>query len=164
MFFFNRSKRNKQTKLDKISKNKQEIIKELNEKSLQILAKKEDLELAIIASLEQQIELTGENEYLRKLKEKLNELNKLSALTLFKNQQFETEFKYVKKMFSEQFEALNNEEINICAYFRLGFNTKEISVLERIDLNQIRFYKTCIKRKLNLQTQASLKDFLIFEE
>ena len=70
----------------------------------------------------------------------------------------------MKKNFSERNLDLNSFEIKLCAYFRLGLNTKEISAIEEMDLNEIIRCKTAIRRKLNLNDSESLKDYYVYPQ
>jgi hypothetical protein len=70
----------------------------------------------------------------------------------------------LKKNFSERNLDLNSFEIKLCAYFRLGLNTKEISAIEEMDLNEIIRCKTAIRRKLNLNDSESLKDYYVYPQ
>ena len=143
---------------------KNELVMELNEFSVTILMKKRHLELSILEKLEQQISKTGKNNFLMELKNDIQSLHKLDFGKKIEDSQLKSELSYLENILLERFDELDARELKLCAYFRLGFNTKEISVIEGIDLNEVRFYKTAIRRKLNIDSKTSLKDFLIFEE
>jgi DNA-binding CsgD family transcriptional regulator len=148
----------------KNARKKQELILELNEFSLSILKKKRQLESVMLDKLEQQILLTEKNSFLADLKNDIQSLHKLDFGKKIEDSQLRSEVSYLENILTERFDELDARELMLCAYFRLGFNTKEISVIEGIDLNEVRFYKTTIRRKLNIDSKTSLKDFLIFEE
>lgn len=109
--------------------------------------------------MQQDIAPDVDKEYLNQLIKRQGELNKLIDSLLVDNELFKKEFHYLKKNFSERNLDLNSFEIKLCAYFRLGLNTKEISAIEEMDLNEVRLNKTVIRRKLNLNDSESLKDY-----
>ncbi len=113
--------------------------------------------------MQQDIATDVDKEYLNQLIKRQGELNKLIDSLLVDNELFEKEFHYLKKNFCQRNLDLNSFEIKLCAYFRLGLNTKEISAIEEMDLNEVRLNKTVIRRKLNLNDSESLKDYLVFE-
>lgn len=147
-----------------IALKKAELVMELNEFSLSILMKKKHLEVLVLEKLEQQISKSGMNSFLMDLKNDIQLLHKLDFGKKIEDSQLKSEVSYLENILADKFDELNAKEIKLCAYFRLGFNTKEISVIEGIDLNEVRLYKTAIRRKLNIDSKTSLKDFLIFEE
>jgi DNA-binding CsgD family transcriptional regulator len=143
---------------------KAELVTELNEFSLSILIKKKQLELLILEKLEQKIALTERNSFLADLKKDIQSLHRLDFGKKIEESQLKNEVNYLENILTERFDELDVRELKLCAYFRLGFNTKEISVIEGLDLNDVRLFKTVIRRKLNIDSKTSLKDFLIFEE
>ena len=147
-----------------IAYKKEELVMELNEFSLSILMKKRHLEILVLEKLEQQISKTGMNSFLMDLKNDIQLLHKLDFGKKIEDSQLRSEVSYLENILTERFDELDARELKLCAYFRLGFNTKEISVIEGIDLNEVRLFKTAIRRKLNIDAKTSLKDFLIFEE
>lgn len=142
---------------------KLQIVKELNEKSLVILTKKKIIENRILQKIEDQLRLKNKNDILLELKCEILELQKLDFEKKIEETQLKNEIVYLKQILSKKNNTLNDKELRFCAYFRLGFNTKEISTIERYDLNEVRLYKTVIRRKLNLNDSESLKDYLVFE-
>jgi DNA-binding CsgD family transcriptional regulator len=147
-----------------IAYKKEELVMELNEFSLSILMKKRHLEILVLEKLEQQISKTGMNNFLMELKNDIQSLHKLDFGKKIEDSQLRSEVSYLENILSERYDELDTRELKLCAYFRLGFNTKEISVIEGINLNEVRLYKSAIRRKLNIDSKTSLKDFLIFEE
>lgn len=137
---------------------------ELNEISLSLLKKKKQLEILIIERLEQEIFLSENKDFLVDLKKEIQNLNNLDYAKKVEASQLKSEVNYLENVLTERFEELDKNEIKFCAYFRLGFSSKEISIIEDIDLNDVRFHKSVIRRKLNLNSKTSLKDYLIFEE
>lgn len=147
-----------------IALKKGELVMELNEFSLSILMKKKHLEVLVLEKLDQQISKTGMNSFLLDLKNDIQSLHKLDFGKKIEDSQLRSEVNYLENVLRERFDELDVKELKLCAYFRLGFNTKEISVIEGLDLNDVRLYKTAIRRKLNIDSKTSLKDFLIFKE
>lgn len=147
-----------------IAYKKEELVMELNEFSLSILMKKRHLEILVLEKLEQQISKSGMNSFLMDLKNDIQLLHKLDFGKKIEDSQLRSEVSYLENILSDRFDELDTRELKLCAYFRLGFNTKEISVIEGIDLNEVRLFKTAIRRKLNIDSKTSLKDFLVFEE
>jgi DNA-binding CsgD family transcriptional regulator len=140
------------------------LIKELNDESLKILTNKHAFELIILERIEQELGLVINYDFLIDLKKYMWELHQMDLKVKLKKGEIESEFNYIKDVFNNKNEFLDELEIKLCAYFRLGFSSKEIAVIERIELNEVRFYKACIRRKLNLSTSTSLRDYLVFEE
>lgn len=142
---------------------KLEIIKELNENSLMILSKKKIIEQRILQKIEDELYQKDKNDFLLELKQEIFALQKLDFVKKIDETQLKNEIVYLKQILTKKNTTLNEKEFRFCAYFRLGFNTKEISTIESFDLNEVRLYKTVIRRKLNLNDSESLKDYLVFE-
>ena len=147
-----------------IAYKKGELVMELNEFSLSILMKKKQLEVLILDKLDHQISLTERNGFLKDLKKDMQSLHKLDFGKKIEDSQLRSEVSYLESIMTERFDELDARELKLCAYFRLGFKTKEISVIEGIDLDKVRLFKSSIRRKLNLDSKTSLKDFLVFKE
>ncbi|SIQ69486.1 Tetratricopeptide repeat-containing protein [Chryseobacterium sp. RU37D] len=58
------------------------------------------------------------------------------------------------------FPFLSEQDLKLCAYFRLNLSSKEISLLENITPGSVRVYKTKIKAKLGLGKEEDLVVFL----
>jgi DNA-binding NarL/FixJ family response regulator len=63
-----------------------------------------------------------------------------------------------------KFPFLNKLECQLCSYFRLGLNSKEISSITNLTPGTIRVYKVKIKQKLNLNEDQNLNEFLQSQE
>lgn len=61
---------------------------------------------------------------------------------------------------SQQFPSLTEQELKLCAYFKLNLSSKEVSLLEGITSGSVRVYKTKIKSKMGLGKEQKLDDFL----
>ena len=142
---------------------KLEMIKELNENSIMILSKKKIIEQRILQKIEDELNQKDKNDFLLELKQEILALQKLDFVKKIDETQLKNEIVYLKQILINKNTTLNEKELRFCAYFRLGFNTKEISTIESFDLNEVRLYKTVIRRKLNLNISESLKDYLVFE-
>lgn len=59
-----------------------------------------------------------------------------------------------------KFPFLNKLECQLCSYFRLGLNSKEISSITNLTSGTIRVYKVKIKQKLNLSEEHNLNQYL----
>ena len=66
---------------------------------------------------------------------------------------------FVKKL-SEEYPQLSIQELQLCVYFRLNLNAKEISMLEKISDGTVRVYKSKIKAKMGLEKDTNLEDIL----
>lgn len=66
---------------------------------------------------------------------------------------------FVKKL-SEEYPQLSAQELQLCVYFRLNLNAKEISMLEKISDGTVRVYKSKIKAKMGLEKDTNLEDTL----
>jgi DNA-binding CsgD family transcriptional regulator len=163
--FFKKWVTNSRLKEQEIDRKRDLLIQELNDESLRILSKKQVLEQFILERIDQQILLAINCDFLEHLKKDILELHQLDLQVKTKQGEIECQFNYLKDFFyRNNSEPLDEQEIWLCAYFRLGFSTKEIAVIERINLNDVRFYKACIRRKLKLSTSISLRDYLVFEQ
>jgi hypothetical protein len=162
--FFKNWVTKRRLKEQEVERKRDFLIQELNDESLRILSKKQVLEQFILERIDQQI-LVINCDFLEHLKKDILELHQLDLQVKTKKGEIECQFNYLKDFFyRNNSEPLDEQEIWLCAYFRLGFSTKEIAVIERIDLNDVRFYKACIRRKLKLSTSISLRDYLVFEQ
>jgi tetratricopeptide (TPR) repeat protein len=59
-----------------------------------------------------------------------------------------------------KFPILNKLECQLCSYFRLGLNSKEISLIVNLTPGTVRVYKVKIKQKLNLSEDQNLNLYL----
>lgn len=59
-----------------------------------------------------------------------------------------------------EFPNLNNKDIELCIYIKLGLSPKEIAILEKTTNGYIRVRKNKLKSKLNLSTKDNLNEFL----
>ena len=143
---------------------KGEFVNQLNELSLSILLKKKELESRILEKLDQQTLKTDSNSFLHDLKKDILSLQKLDFGKKVEVTQLQSEINHLGNILTSRHNELDDNELKLCAYFRMGFNTKEISAIEGLDLNTVRIHKIAIKRKLNIDSKTSLKGFLIFED
>lgn len=81
-----------------------------------------------------------------------------------KNTEFTEESYLQNKIFIEklktEFPKLNDKELQLCVYIKLGLEPKEIAIIENTTNGNIRVKKSMVKTKLGLTTTDNLDDFL----
>lgn len=144
-----------------ISKGK--VIELLNEEFLVTLNLKHEQEQKLYNELSILLDSDEKSETIIKIKESIKEILSIDARDSFRTPELEQNFKVFKKALNSRFQFLNSLEIKLCCYFRFGFSSNEIALMQRIDVNDVRFYKSSIKKKLELKSKESLSDFLRFQ-
>ena len=69
-----------------------------------------------------------------------------------------------KKFFTEllkMYPDLSNNELKILAYLRVGLNSKEIAEIQNVTIEAVRKTRYRVRKKLNLESDDSLEQFLI---
>ncbi|HAM97343.1 MAG TPA: hypothetical protein DCQ26_01925 [Marinilabiliales bacterium] len=68
------------------------------------------------------------------------------------------------KMLKEKYPKLTNNDIRLCSYLRMNFSSKEIAQLLNISTRAVEISRYRLRKKLNLDHDKSLTDFLIQDE
>ncbi len=80
-------------------------------------------------------------------------------------QVFETHFENVHEEFlkrlKEQFPGLSPRELKLCAYLKLNVSSKEIATLMNISTRGVEISRYRLRKKLNLDRNANLTDFIM---
>jgi len=80
-------------------------------------------------------------------------------------EQFELHFNQIHQDFlkrlADDFPQLTHRDIKLCAYLRLNLSTKEIASLLNLSLRGIEASRYRLRKKMNLDTEANLTDFIL---
>jgi DNA-binding CsgD family transcriptional regulator len=60
----------------------------------------------------------------------------------------------------EQFPALSSNDLRLCAYLKIGLNSKEIAEILNIQPSSSYISRSRLRKKLNLKTEEDLYTFL----
>lgn len=153
-------------------KNEKEIIKLQNEKlASEVMLKKKEL-------ANTSMKLAGNAEAFARIKEELNrvsygsnqDIKKIATLLKVVEDnnthwdQFASHFDEVNDGFLKKIKAkypyLSNSDLKMCAYLRLNLSSKEIAQLLNISVRGVEISRYRLRKKLQLQTEQSLTDFL----
>lgn len=125
------------------------------------LLKKNEFILTIIEKLKK-TRLDAKPENKKALAELISELQ--SNLNSVSWEDFELRFQEVHTEFytrlSQRFPDLSNNEIRLCAFFKLNMTTKEIAAITYQSLNSIKVARYRLRKKLNLKSGENLHTFL----
>jgi len=125
------------------------------------LMKKNEFILSIIEKLKK-ARLDAKTENKKILSELINELK--SNSTMISWDEFEVRFQQVHtdfyKKLHERYPNLTNNEIRLCAFFKLNMTTKEIAAITYQSLNSIKVARYRLRKKLDLPKDESLTSFL----
>jgi len=98
---------------------------------------------------------------------KVNEIHKIIKENLNIDEEwnnFKMHFEKVHPHFFEKLknrcETLTDENLKMCAYFKIGISTKQIAQLLNVETNTVSISRHRIKRKLNLSTDDSFSSFI----
>ena len=125
------------------------------------LMKKNEFILSIIEKLKR-ARLDAKTENKKVLSELINELKSNTGMISW--DEFEVRFQEVHTDFyrklHERYPNLTNNEIRLCAFFKLNMTTKEIAAITYQSLNSIKVARYRLRKKLNLSKDESLTSFL----
>jgi len=77
----------------------------------------------------------------------------------FEIQMDELHQEFFRKL-KDRFPGLSNNELRLCAYLKIGLNSKEITEILNIQLSSSYISRSRLRKKLNLKTEEDLYDFL----
>ncbi len=125
------------------------------------LLRKNEFILSIIEKLKKaRIDATKENK--KVIAELISELQSNADTVSW--EEFEVRFQEVHTDFytnlHNKHPDLTNNEIRLCAFFRLNMTSKEIAAITYQSLNSIKVGRYRLRKKLNLNQEDSLNSFL----
>ena len=125
------------------------------------LMKKNEFILSIIEKLKK-ARLDAKTENKKVISELINELKSNTGMISW--EEFEVRFQEVHTDFyrklHEHYPNLTNNEIRLCAFFKLNMTTKEIAAITYQSLNSIKVARYRLRKKLDLSKDESLTAFL----
>jgi len=157
-----------------LEKNEKEIIKLKNEKlESEILLKTKELAdtsmhlvergdalLKVKEELQKLYKNTSENHDIKKTLQLLHDIEKNNDNW----EKFASHFDEVNNNFlknlKQKFPKLTNSDLKVCAYVQLNLSSKEISQLTNISVRGVEISRYRLRKKLGLQTEQSLIEFL----
>lgn len=157
-----------------LEKNEKEIIKLQNEKLAQeILLKKKELANTSMHLMEKAETLTKIKEKVSRLNTEARSGNDIKSITdLIKDTEkinanweaFAAHFDELNDGFlnklKKQYPQLTNTDLKMCTYIKLNLTTKEVSQLLNITVRGVEVSRYRIRKKIGLQTEQSLSNFL----
>ncbi len=172
--------REKRSMRERAFKHRQEIVRlnqeklELENEQLRQQMKHKTIELAnkardneeknrLILNLKEHCEKAMKNPSLSK--QRLSEMQRILASYLnvddktFEIQMDELHQDFFRKL-KERFPALSNHDLRLCAYLKIGLNSKEIADILNIQPSSSYISRSRLRKKLNLQADENLFDFL----
>ena len=158
----------------KVEKNEKEIIKLQNEKlANEVKFKNRELADANLHLVERTDALTRVKDELQQLYRKTNnnhDVKKTLELVndIEKNNsnwdQFVLHFDEINndflKKLKSKFSKLSKTDMKVCAYLQLNLSSKEIAQLMNISVRGVEIARYRLRKKLNLETEQNLNDFL----
>jgi DNA-binding CsgD family transcriptional regulator len=161
-----------------LEKSEKEIVKLRNEKLIaEIEHKNTELASAAMHLVQKGELLSNIREELGHLTKSLNghgspeEFKKMQRILSEENridkdwEQFASHFDMVHSDFLRilklQFQSLSAHELKLCAYLRMNLSSKEIAQLENISVRGVEISRYRLRKKLKLQTETNLFDFLM---
>lgn len=148
-------------KLNEMLQKKEKEIIELK----QFLQKYIDIESDFLRGIQEQ-ESNPESNYtdlIKRIKNQILELSnsEKSIAAKIENQNLESDRFLFAQILKKKHPFLTDQEIGLCAYFRINTPSKEIAVLEGITDGTVRVYKNKIKNKIGLSQMDSLNEYLV---
>lgn len=158
----------------KIDKNEREIIKLQNEKlANEVRFKNRELADANLHLIERSDALTRVKDELQHLYKKTNNNHDVKKTLQLVNdieknnsnwEQFVSHFDEVNNDFLKKlklkFPKLSKTDLKVCAYLQLNLSSKEIAQLMNISVRGVEIARYRLRKKLNLETEQNLNDFL----
>ena len=158
----------------KVEKNEKEIIKLQNEKlANEVRFKNRELADANLHLVERADALTRVKDELQHLYKKTNNNHDVKKTLQLVNdieknnanwEQFVSHFDEVNndflKKLKTKFPKLSKTDLKVCAYLQLNLSSKEIAQLMNISVRGVEIGRYRLRKKLNLETEQNLNDFL----
>jgi hypothetical protein len=144
----------------------EQMKQQLRSKTVELANKAKDNEdkNRLLISLKEKFDLIPDNDpCISKLR--LGEVRRLLASYLkiddrtFEIQMDELHQEFFKKL-KDQFPALSNNDLRLCAYLRVGLNSKEIAEILNIQPSSSYISRSRLRKKLSLKPEEDLYDFL----
>lgn len=150
---------------ERIQKEYEQLKQQLKDKTVELANKSketEDKNRLLISMREKFVEI---QENPQMAKSKMGEIRRLlnSHITVedktFEIQMNELHQEFFKKI-KQEFPNLSNNDLRLCAYIRVGLNSKEIADILNIQPSSSYISRSRLRKKLNLKTEDDLYDFL----
>jgi AraC family transcriptional regulator, chitin signaling transcriptional activator len=137
----------------------------LREKTIELAnkAKENEDKNRLIEKLKKKIEKIEQNS--ESSKTRWNEINKLlDSYSTEEDNTFEIQMDQLHQEFFQRlknnYPQLSSNDLRLCAYLKLGFNSKEIADFLNIQPSSVYINRSRLRKKLELDTEEDLHDFL----
>ncbi len=155
----------KRLKQEKLEVENEQLRQQMKSKTIELANKARDNEEKnrVILTLKEHCEKAMKNPVLSK--QKLSEMQRILTSYLnvddktFEIQMDELHQDFFRKL-KERFPALSNHDLRLCAYLKIGLNSKEIADILNIQPSSSYISRSRLRKKLNLQAEENLYDFL----
>ena len=143
----------------------EQLKQQLKSKTIELAgkAKENEEKNRLILSLKESCEKALKNQSLSKIK--LSEMHRILDSYLhvddktFEIQMDELHQDFFRKL-KEQFPGLSNNDLRLCAYLKIGLNSKEIADILNIQPSSSYISRSRLRKKLDLKAEEDLYDFL----
>lgn len=143
----------------------EQVKEQLKTKTIELAtkAKENDAKNRILTSLKKKLESIEENP--DSLKRKLNEMKKvIDTHSSSDDNTFEIQIDQLHQKFyeslREEFSDLTRYDLRLCAYIKIGFDSKEIADLLNIKPSSVYISRSRLRKKLNIETDEDLHSYL----
>jgi len=155
----------KRLRQEKLEVENEQLRQQMKHKTIELANKARDNEEKnrLILTLKEQCEKAMKNPSLSK--QKLSEMQRILTSYLnvddktFEIQMDELHQDFFRKL-KERFPGLSNHDLRLCAYLKIGLNSKEIADILNIQPSSSYISRSRLRKKLNLQADENLYDFL----
>lgn len=155
----------KRLRQEKLEVENEQLRQQMKHKTIELANKARDNEEKnrLILTLKEQCEKAMKNPSLSK--QKLSEMQRILTSYLnvddktFEIQMDELHHDFFRKL-KERFPGLSNHDLRLCAYLKIGLNSKEIADILNIQPSSSYISRSRLRKKLNLLPDENLYDFL----
>jgi DNA-binding CsgD family transcriptional regulator len=143
----------------------EQVKEQLKTKTIELAtkAKENDEKNKVLSSLNQKLESIEENP--ESLKRRLNEMKRIIDSHINSDDNtFEIQIDQLHQKFYEtlrkEFSDLTRYDLRLCAYIKIGFDSKEIADLLNIKPSSVYISRSRLRKKLNIETDEDLHSYL----
>lgn len=143
----------------------EQVKEQLKTKTIELAtkAKENDEKNKVLSSLNQKLESIEENP--ESLKRRLNEMKRIIDTHMDSDDNtFEIQIDQLHQKFYEtlrkEFSDLTRYDLRLCAYIKIGFDSKEIADLLNIKPSSVYISRSRLRKKLNIETDEDLHSYL----
>ena len=143
----------------------EQVKEQLKAKTIELAtkAKENDEKNKILASLDQKLKSIEDNP--ESLKRRLGEMKKIiHTHSNLDDNTFEIQIDQLHQQFFEtlrkEFSDLTRYDLRLCAYIKIGFDSKEIADLLNIKPSSVYISRSRLRKKLNIETDEDLHSYL----